>query len=435
MARAPHVALIAPPLSGHLNPMLALGQALITRGVSATYFGAIETRAKVRAAGLGFVSVGAATHGVGDAARRAAILARADALTGLRAVIDQMARDTAMLVAELPDAFAAAHVTAVICDQLEPAGALVAQHLRLPYASLASALPINRAAETPPYFTGWLPDTSLASPRVIAGAEQVYDLMTRAHGRVIAETAEAWGLPPQRTCQDTLSADLDLWQIPQAYDFPRSGVGAQVRYVGPIRADDAAEPVIADDRAITDAIARARTKPIVFASFGTLFGARIASLRGIATAAKRIGLQAVIADGGRLSEDARGALQETGAIVRTFVAQRALLDVARVCVTHGGMNTTMDALEAGVPLIACPIGFDQKANAARVVWHGAGISLPPTRRSARAMTTALEAVLSDRSYRSAAGRLSNAIRATGGRELAADMAVSALRLSTNAPAE
>ena len=48
----------------------------------------------------------------------------------------------------------------LIADQLEPAAALLAEHLGLPFASVASALPINREPGIPPPYVGWRHDPS-----------------------------------------------------------------------------------------------------------------------------------------------------------------------------------------------------------------------------------------------------------------------------------
>ena len=71
-----HIAFVAPPLSGHLNPTLALAAELQSRGVTATYFGYSDTASKVAAAGVGFADLGSAGEGH-SLAERQAMLARA----------------------------------------------------------------------------------------------------------------------------------------------------------------------------------------------------------------------------------------------------------------------------------------------------------------------------------------------------------------------
>jgi UDP:flavonoid glycosyltransferase YjiC (YdhE family) len=76
--------------------------------------------------------------------------------------------------------------------------------------------------------------------------------------------------------------------------------------------------------------------------------------------------------------------------------------------THCGHGTTLKGLAAGVPLVCIPMGRDQNDTAARVVHSGAGLRLSQ-KASADQIRTAVERVLSDASYRQAAGRMAQAI--------------------------
>ncbi|MEL6297048.1 MAG: glycosyltransferase [Pseudomonadota bacterium] len=419
-----HFALIAPPLAGHMNPMLALGGELIARGHQATYFGVADTRDRVVRAGVAFVAMGAGSHPAGELEQRSRMLARAGSLSALRGVIDMMARDTKMLVAGLPQALHDARVDGLIVDQLEPAGGLVARHLGLPYASLASALMINRDVIAPPYFTGWQPKDTSTARQMIKGAEQVYDWLTRTHGNVIAAAAHDWRLGDLKTCQDCLSPDLDLIQIPAAYDVPRLAPAPQLAFVGPIRAAGDA-----DDQTLPNA-KPGDGRPLVFASFGTLFGGRYQSFLAIAEGARRAGCRVAIAHGGRLTSDEVRHLEASGADVADFVPQRALLQSAAACVSHGGMNTTMDALEAGVPLLAMAIGFDQMANAARIEHHGCGMALTHRKATPDRVARALDALINTVGYAARAKSMSAAIKACGGRREAANRVVELVEAAT-----
>jgi len=55
-------------------------------------------------------------------------------------------------------------------------------------------------------------------------------------------------------------------------------------------------------------------------------------------------------------------------------------------------------------MVCLPMGRDQDDTAARVVHHGAGVRLSP-KSSARAIASAVERVLGDANYRSAARKL------------------------------
>jgi UDP:flavonoid glycosyltransferase YjiC (YdhE family) len=124
-----------------------------------------------------------------------------------------------------------------------------------------------------------------------------------------------------------------------------------------------------------------------------------------------------------------GAFHRTGdvAVVGSAPHDQVFRHASAV-ITHAGMGTVMRALAAGVPLVCMPQGRDQNDVAARVRWHGAGLRLGP-RASAARIRAALRRVLTEPSFRDAAGRLRRAIRA----DLAADRAVAELEALAGAP--
>ena len=107
------------------------------------------------------------------------------------------------------------------------------------------------------------------------------------------------------------------------------------------------------------------------ASLGTLQGARFGLFRTIAEAARRGGFRLVLAHGGRLTAEQVAALPGRPS-AHAFVPQRPILAAEDVAIVNGGLNTVMDALAEGVPLVVVPIAFEQAAVAARVERAGAG---------------------------------------------------------------
>src|SRR5690606_27178709 len=89
---------------------------------------------------------------------------------------------------------------------------------------------------------------------------------------------------------------------------------------------------------------------------------------------------------------------------------RAVLAHTDVLVTHGGHGTVMKALVAGVPIVCTPLGRDQPDNAARLVYRGAGVRVAKKASPAK-IAAAIQRVLDDSSYRQAAARLGEQVRA------------------------
>ena len=108
-------------------------------------------------------------------------------------------------------------------------------------------------------------------------------------------------------------------------------------------------------------------------------------------------------------------------MVTDFVPQAETLRRAAVCVTHAGMNTVMDSLAAGVPMLAIPIAFDQPGIAARIVHHGVGERLSRVLVSPGRVKASLARLLVEASFRDRARAIGRDIAASGGVALAADI--------------
>jgi MGT family glycosyltransferase len=106
-------------------------------------------------------------------------------------------------------------------------------------------------------------------------------------------------------------------------------------------------------------------------------------------------------------------------LVRPFVPQLELLSRMDAVVSHGGQNTAAEALLRGVPLVCAPIRLDQPITTAQVVQAGAGRRLSFARATAAEIRDAVAAVLGDPSYRVAAARIGESLRAAGGAPAAA----------------
>lgn len=77
------------------------------------------------------------------------------------------------------------------------------------------------------------------------------------------------------------------------------------------------------------------------------------------------------------------------------VELETLLPHASLIVHHGGMGTTARALQAGIPQVISPIGFDQPDNAHRVEVLGAGRMVPRERMSGPLFAAAARELLRD----------------------------------------
>jgi zeaxanthin glucosyltransferase len=394
--RGRHIVIVAPPLRGHLDPLAALATACMERGHRATII--TDRGAKdLVPAGIGLHEL--TLSGLAGSLAKAMI--DADGRVGLKAVIASMAARADYLCAALPQLFRELAADLVVADQTEPGGALAARIARLPLVTTATALPLDRDASVPPPYLGWAYGAGAMRRRLYEGGYRVSDWLMRPVARALSAHSEAAGLGPIRRMEDVHSPDLQLAQIWPGLDYPRGAAIPAMHLLGPFRRDGEANFDLPPD-----------PRPLAFCSLGSLQGGRGDIFQHVAAAAQRLDLRLLIAHGGRLGA-ADAARLPGNPIVVDFVPQRAVLKQARVAILHGGMNTALDALAAGVPIVSIPIAFEQAAIAARVAWLGAGVALKRGQLGRR-LEPALKALLTDPRYADAARSLGEVAAASGG---------------------
>ncbi|MGI5507250.1 macrolide family glycosyltransferase [Lentzea sp. CA-135723] len=106
--------------------------------------------------------------------------------------------------------------------------------------------------------------------------------------------------------------------------------------------------------------------------------------------------------------------------VRPWFPQPAVLKHASAFISHGGMNSTMEALHAGVPLVVVPQTPEQAANADRVVELGLGERVDDH----AGLRAAVDRVAASGTIRRSLDRMRAAVHGSGGAERAADVVLS-----------
>lgn len=110
----------------------------------------------------------------------------------------------------------------------------------------------------------------------------------------------------------------------------------------------------------------------------------------------------------------------TNFVVRASVPQLEVLEHADVFVTHGGVNSVMEAVWYGVPMVAIPHTLEQLMIADRAAALGLGLRLDPAEVNAAVLRRAVEDVTADPGYRGRLAVLAAAARQAGGYRRAAD---------------
>lgn len=406
-----HFGIVSPPVPGHLHPFGALGRELIERGHQVTLIQVPDLAGRAAVEGLGFRVVGESDYPIGSLAKSLAQLATLSGWAALRFTIGEIRKTTEMFCRAAPQAIKAAKIDALLVDQTEPAGGTVAEHLGLPYVTICNALVLNREPDIPPPFTPWnFQPCWWARVRNSIGYT-VSDRFMRPITEVVGTYRERWNLPRLKTPADSFSKLAQLSQQPIAFDFPRRTLPSNFHYVGPLRRPHTKVDFpweLLDGR------------PLVYASLGTLQNRKEELFRCFAESCSQLNLQLVLAHGGGLKKSFIASLP-SNTIAVNYAPQLELLARAQLTLTHAGLNTVLDSLSFGVPLVAVPITYEQPAIASRISWCGAGEVVPHSHATTDRLRKIIEQVLTNPAYATNARAIQRSISEAGGVRRAADL--------------
>ena len=406
------------PGTGHINPMTALMRELERRGHECVIFGIADSEEKVRVAGIGFHRIGEQEYPPGTLARLDQRLGELTGLATFRFTVERVTNTAKMILRDGPEAVRAENVDALLVDEADMGGN-VAEHLELPFISVAFFPPLVRDDRIPAFCFGWsAADGALGRLRNRLGMR----LLTRIASPIFAEVnrrRREWGLKPLGHSTEALSRLAQVTQLPRALEFPVDGLAVNLHYTGPF-IDHAQRPPVAFPWERLDAGRR-----LVYASMGTLLNGSEGIFRAIAAGCAGLEAQLVISLGGGLAPERLGELAGDPIVVR-FAPQLELLKRAAAVITHGGLNTVLESLAEGVPLVAIPMGNDQPGVAARVKARGAGVVLSRRKLTPERVRAAVKAVLEEPKYREAARAIQIEMRELDGVVRAADVIEEAL---------
>jgi len=155
---------------------------------------------------------------------------------------------------------------------------------------------------------------------------------------------------------------------------------------------------------------------LVYVSLGSLGGADLDLMRRLVDVLRRTPHRYVVSMGPR-HDELELAPNMVGA---EFLPQTRIIPLVDAVVTHGGNNTTTEALHFGRPMVVLPLFWDQYDNAQRVHELGFGVRLDTYRFSEADMAAALTSVL-DPALRARVAAVGEAVRPRDGLLRGADV--------------
>jgi zeaxanthin glucosyltransferase len=411
------------PVPGHLNPMTALARKLQSRGHDVVFISLRDVAPFVEAAGLPFVPCSETAYPAGSLDKLVRRLSELSGEEALHFTVNSMMKGyTASLFESLPDTLFKAGVDGIVLDQYQPYVELIPMHLRMPFVHVSNALHVDYTGRTPICFVDWPYETGVdAVARNMEGVRRARTLLepvtvtAQAYAKKVGLSVD-WNNP-----HSTLSPLAWVTQCPREFDLGCAPDFPQFHYAGPFH----------DGRGRMDfdfPWQQISGKPIVYASMGTLQNGLTDIFRSITQAAVGFKeLQFVLAVGGQLDPKQLGDVS-ANVLVVNHAPQIEILKRSSLCITHAGLNTVLESLSSGVPMLALPITNDQPGVAARIANKNVGVVISPDQATPENFVTAIKRVLGDSTFWDNARRVQKVIRRVDGLSIAADILETAFEL-------
>jgi MGT family glycosyltransferase len=348
--------------------MIPLGQELQKRGHRVTLFGILDTQPKALAAGIEFQAIGEKEFPLGVSKEIFGKLGKLKGIAALNYTIKFVTLEAITLLQEAPSRMKALGVEALLVDQVTSHGGTVADLLNIPFVTICSAVTLNREPSVPPFNTDWAYNPSWLGILRNKIGYQILSRATRPITEALNDFRKKHNLSLYTHPNQRYSQLAQISQAPAAFEFPRQELPPHFHFTGPYHSANSRQSVGFPYEKLTE-------KPLIYASMGTLQNRLLNVFEDIATACADFDAQLVISLGGATKVEALPVLKGNPLVVE-YAPQLEILQKATLMITHAGMNTSMECLTNGVPMVAIPVANDQPGVAARIAWSGCGEAIP-----------------------------------------------------------
>ncbi len=380
------------PAAGHTNPTLAVVRRLTEAGHAVRYYSFEMFREKIESTGAAFIPVddycAEMQLSPADGKRIAT-----DVAFATKVLADTtLALDEAMLT-ELQ----AFQPNVIVADSMALLGKLLAIKLGVPFVSSTTTFAFNKeSAQVMHQGLGDLFKLLLSLPKI---NRQLKRLQQKGY--------------PVKSILDVIQNDNDTNTVVYTSKYFQPSADSfsdKYAFVGPSVTEKAPLP-------------RQTGLPRVYISMGTVNNDMPALYRTCIDALSDR-YELILSVGNQVDPACLGELPPHVTVAQ-HVDQMAVLADCDAFLTHCGMNSVSEALYCGVPLVLYPQTAEQRGVANRTSDLGAGVVLASSAKIA--ICAAVDEVISNSRYSTAAAKISESFRASGGAEKAAEAILKAAK--------
>ena len=284
----------------------------------------------------------------------------------------------------------------VIADVAFTAVPMIREIMNIPVITI-SILPLcETSKDLGPYGLGLTPKSGLIGKLSQTVLRSISDLfLFRKPFKVMKETLGKYGIKPEGNLFDTVirKSNLVLQSGTASFDYYRSDLGNNVRYIGPLL------PVKSNknDQWYNDKLGQ--YNKIILVTQGTVekdFGKVIVPTL---EAYKNTDTLVIVTTGGTGTAELRKKYPFDNIIVEDFIPFDSVMPYADVYVTNGGYGGVMLSIQNSLPMVVAGVHEGKNEICARVGYFELGINLRTETPSADQIKLSIEKVLTDNKYR------------------------------------
>ncbi|HEK9100405.1 glycosyl transferase [Bacillus pfraonensis] len=379
------------PGEGHINPTIAVLSELIQRGEEVVAYCIEEYRNKIEVTGAEFRTYENFLSQIN-------IMNRINEGSSPLEMLSKMIAATDSIVSEILEEIKEEQYDYVLYDNHFAVGHIIANVLQLPKISSCTTFAFNhyisfhdnvesrKIDESSPLYQSCVLGMQKWEEKYGIQCNSLYDIMNHPGDITIVYTSKQYQ--------------------PHSHVFDNS-----YKFVGPsiaIRKDVG-----------SFSVARLKKKPVIFISMGTVFNEQPELYEKCFDAFQDIGATVLLVVGKKINISQFEKIPANFQVYN-YVPQLQVLQHTDVFITHGGMNSSSEALYYGVPLVVIPVTGDQPLVAKRVEELGAGIQLDRTKLTVEMLREVVEKVINDKKFKENSCEVGESLQAAGGYKRAVD---------------
>jgi MGT family glycosyltransferase len=296
-----------------------------------------------------------------------------------------------IVVNETLAAIKANNIDVLIADMVLPAALIAAEAMRIPGVCIFHMPEYLPAYNRPPGGLGLVPGKGYFGKVRDRLLGKVFEMVFNKYLIRMNSIRKSLDLPSLKNVTDIFrNADLRLIMTSMAFDFPIKPLPANVKYVGPVLDDPDWVNSWQSPWPLND------KRPLVVVGLSSTFQNQKQVITNCIEALGKLDVRGLVTLGLAMENEKFIAPQNVKVIAGA--SHTEIFPHVDCVITHAGHGTVMRALANGVPIVCLPMGRDQGDNAAKVVYHKAGIRLP-AKSDPEKIANAVRKVLNDSEYK------------------------------------